>query len=221
MTGGASTGNADPFAPTSGKGNKRNDTGSKLMNFLTNAGIPFVSSKGHRFVFDGFQMIITHERNALDLIEKIIRRFDPDRSKQISFNVSVFESSIGKIDQILSELADQNDRNSMTSIIEHTEAKKIGQELLASTEFDLLHAPNIVVLEGQVAQISSGQEMVYPTNFEANSLNQSKGSHSITPQFDALGPEDERPGFRHIGLALTLLPKVQKIISSPLRFLQS
>ena len=133
----------------------------------------------------------------------------------------MFESSIGKIDQILSELADQNDRNSMTSIIEHTEAKKIGQELLASTEFDLLHAPNIVVLEGQVAQISSGQEMVYPTNFEANSLNQSKGSHSITPQFDALGPEDERPGFRHIGLALTLLPKVQKIISSPLRFLQS
>ena len=210
ITGGGPSGIADPFAPKSDNPNKGDDTGSKIMNFLKNSGIPFISSKGHSFVFDGFQMIVTHERKSLDLIEKIIRKFDPDRSKQISITIKVFESSIGKIDQIYSELNKQNDRNSITSIIEQTLAEKMIQELLSSTEFDLLHSPNIVVVEGQVGQISSGEEMVYPTDFQTSTPTQPQGTKSITPHFDSLGPEDERPGFRHIGLTLSILPKVQK-----------
>lgn len=207
MTGGGVSSGTDPFAPQTGKGDA---TGIKIMNFLTGAGIPFVSSKGHSFVFDGFQMIISHERKSLDLIEKIIRKFDPDRSKQISINIKIFESSIGKIDQISSKLNEQNGRNSQTSIIEQPVAEKIIQELLSSTEFDLLHSPNIVVVEGQVGQISTGEEMVYPTDFQRISATQTQRAQSITPSFDSLGPEDERPGFRHIGLTLTILPKVQK-----------
>ena len=210
ITGGGTSGNADPFAPKPVTGSKGDNIGSKLMSFLTSAGIPFVSSKGHKFVFDGFQMVITHERDSLDLIEKIIRKFDPDRSKQISITIKVFESSIGKIDQIYSELNKQKDRNSITSIIEQPLAEKMIQELLSSTEFDLLHSPNIVVVEGQVGQISSGEEMVYPTDFQTSTPTQPKGTKSITPHFDSLGPEDERPGFRHIGLTLSILPKVQK-----------
>lgn len=206
ITGGGSSGTADPFAPRPGK----ESTGSKLIKFLSTAGIPFVSSKGHKFVFDGFQMIITHDRKSLDLIEKIIRKFDPDRSKQISIDIKVFESSIGRIDQVSSELNIHNERNPQTSIIEQPEAEKIIQELLSSAEFDLLHSPNIVVVEGQVGQFSTGEEMVYPTDFQTISPPQLKGTQSITPSFDTLGPEDEKPGFRHIGLTFTILPKVQK-----------
>lgn len=207
MTGGGVSSGTDPFAPLKGKGDA---TGIKIMNFLKAAGITFVSSKGHTFVFDGFQLIVTHERKSLDIIERIIRKFDPDRSKQISINIKVFESPIGKIDQISSELNKQNDKNSQTSIIEQPVAEKIIQEMLSSTEFDLLHSPNIVVVEGQVGQISTGEEMVYPTDFQTNSPTQTQGAQLITPSFDSLGPEDERPGYRHIGLTLTILPKVQK-----------
>jgi len=210
ITGGGTSGNADPFAPKPVTGSKGDNIGSKLMSFLTSAGIPFVSSKGHKFVFDGFQMVITHERDSLDLVEKIIRRFDPDRSKQITINIKVFESEIGKIDQVAKGFNKQNNSNSKTSIIEQPEAEKIIQEMRSSTEFDLLHSPNIVVIEGQVGEISAGEEMVYPTDFQITSTTQTQRTQSVTPRFDTLGPEDEKPGFRHIGLKLTILPKVQK-----------
>lgn len=210
MIGGGTSGIADPFARKPVAGSKGDNTGSKLMSFFTSSGIPFVSSKGHKFVFDGFQMIITHERGSLDLIEKIIRRFDPSRSKQIAINIKVFESSFGKIDQVARGLDKQNNRNSQTSIIEQPEAEKIIQEIRSSTEFDLLHSPNIVVIDGQVGEISAGEEMVYPTDFQLTSTSQTQRTQSVTPRFDTLGPEDEKPGFRHIGLNLTILPKVQK-----------
>ena len=53
----------DPFAaPGAGAGAGADDTGIKIKSFLEGAGIPFDDTKGHKFVFDGFQMIVTHER---------------------------------------------------------------------------------------------------------------------------------------------------------------
>ena len=50
------------------------DTGQKIKAFLEGAGIPFDDAKGHKFVFDGFQMIVTHDRRSLDLIERILAK---------------------------------------------------------------------------------------------------------------------------------------------------
>ena len=46
------------------------DPGQKIKAFLEGAGISFDDGKGHKFVFDGFQMIVTHDRRSLALIER-------------------------------------------------------------------------------------------------------------------------------------------------------
>ena len=66
MTGGA--GNAD-------------DPSQKIKAFLEGAGISFDDGKGHKFVFDGFQMIVTHDRRSLALIERILAKLDTVKTK--------------------------------------------------------------------------------------------------------------------------------------------
>ena len=57
------------------------DTGQKIKAFLEGAGISFDHGKGHKFVFDGFQMIVTHDRRSLALIERILAKLDAVKSK--------------------------------------------------------------------------------------------------------------------------------------------
>ena len=51
-----------PFADPGAGGGGGGDDGIQIRAFLENTGIPFIDAKGHKFAFDGFQMIITHER---------------------------------------------------------------------------------------------------------------------------------------------------------------
>jgi len=81
MTGGggaSGAGGADPFAPRAAG----DDVGAKIRGFLEQAGIPFKDARGHKFVFDGLQMIVTHERRFLNLIERILERLDKDSKKK-------------------------------------------------------------------------------------------------------------------------------------------
>ena len=64
------------------------------------AGIPFDETKGHKFVFDGFQMIVTHERRSLDLIERILERLDADSSRQVEIETKFLEVQEGALDEI-------------------------------------------------------------------------------------------------------------------------
>ena len=64
-----------------GTGGGADDTGQKIKAFLEGVGIRFDDGKGHKFVFDGFQMIVTHDRRSLDLIELILAKLDQDKSK--------------------------------------------------------------------------------------------------------------------------------------------
>ena len=106
MTGGAGAGmgggGADPFAPApgGGGGGGADDTGVKIKAFLEGAGIPFDDTKGHKFVFDGFQMIVTHERRFLDLIERILERLDADSSRQVEIETKFLEVQEGALDEI-------------------------------------------------------------------------------------------------------------------------
>ena len=57
------------------------DTGQKIKAFLEGVGIRFDHGKGHKFVFDGFQMIVTHDRRSLALIERILAKLDAVKTK--------------------------------------------------------------------------------------------------------------------------------------------
>ena len=92
---------ADPFAaPGGGGGGGGDDTGIKIKQFLEGAGIPFDDTKGHKFVFDGFQMIVTHERRYLDLIERILAKLDQDSSRQVEIETKFLEVQEGALDEL-------------------------------------------------------------------------------------------------------------------------
>ncbi|MBT3638052.1 MAG: hypothetical protein HN531_14025 [Opitutae bacterium] len=211
MTGGAAGargGNgADPFQPSGLEGE---DQGSKIKQFLERVGIPFDDSKGHKFVFDGFQMIITHERNSLDLIGNILRRLDADFHKRVSVTFRMLEAPLGLIDQVLAETAKVEEDKKFSSIIEREHAERLIQGLLKAKDVELLHAPNLLIMDKQPTQYSSAQEVIYPTDFITPlENNQSKLSQTL-PRFDTVTPDYEQPGFREIGLIIDLTPRVEK-----------
>ena len=91
----------DPFAPApGGGGGGADDQGAKIKAFLEGAGIPFDETKGQQFQFDGFQMIVTHERRSLDLIERILERLDADSSRQVEIETKFLEVQEGALDEI-------------------------------------------------------------------------------------------------------------------------
>ena len=102
MTGSSSGdggGEIDPFAAPAGGGGDA-DGGAKIKAFLESTGIPFIDAKGHKFSFDGFQMIITHERRFLDLIERILSKLDQDSSRQVEIETKFLEVQEGALDEI-------------------------------------------------------------------------------------------------------------------------
>ena len=103
MTGSSSGdggGDIDPFAAPAGGGGGDADGGAKIKAFLESTGIPFNDGKGHKFSFDGFQMIITHERRFLDLIERILSKLDQDSSRQVEIETKFLEVQEGALDEI-------------------------------------------------------------------------------------------------------------------------
>jgi CHAT domain-containing protein len=51
------------------------DQGAKIMSFLEWKGIPFDETAGHNFSFDGFNMIVTHDRQTLGFINSLLDPF--------------------------------------------------------------------------------------------------------------------------------------------------
>lgn len=104
MTGGSGGGGgaaADPFAAGGGgMGGGGDGDDLKVKAYLEAAGISFDESKGHRFAFDGFLIIVTHDRRSLDKIERILARLDKDTSKQVEIETKFLEVQEGALDEI-------------------------------------------------------------------------------------------------------------------------
>ncbi len=92
-------GNADPFAVDDDDGGG-GDEGKQIQAFLENAGVKFIASKGHKFAFNGTDLIITHERRYLDLINRIISKLDERASKQVEIEAKFLEVQEGALDEI-------------------------------------------------------------------------------------------------------------------------
>lgn len=65
----------DPFADNTNRKRELLDSpGRTIREFLEKEGIPFLVSEGHKFSFNGSDLIVSHEREALDRIKRIILR---------------------------------------------------------------------------------------------------------------------------------------------------
>jgi len=65
----------DPFADNTKRKRQLLDSpGKTIRGFLEEEGIPFLTSEGHTFAFDGRDLIVRHEREALGRIKRIILR---------------------------------------------------------------------------------------------------------------------------------------------------
>jgi general secretion pathway protein D len=320
--GGMGGGAADPFAPppAGGGGGGADDTGLKIKAFLEGAGISFDDGKGHKFVFDGFQMIVTHDRRSLDLIERILAKLDQDSSRQVEIETKFLEVQEGALDEITFDwqysfdnpvpevdpttgmpvldsrgrpkavyeknmggntrtLAEAHSpsgiaRDITISYPDNPDADRIianptptlpgkigigsgvsplldvqknfnglsvgGQSILPDFQAgilinalkrkqgtDLLSAPRVTVMDGQLATITVAQEFIYPTDYQpaqapgaggggggAGGLGGGVGGgitiQSATPSFDTVAPEDENPGFREVGVVLEVTPTIEK-----------
>ncbi len=320
--GGMGGGAADPFAPPpAGGGGGADDTGLKIKAFLEGAGIPFDDSKGHKFVFDGFQMIVTHDRRSLDLIERILAKLDQDSSRQVEIETKFLEVQEGALDEITFDwkysfdnpvpevdpttgmpvldsrgrpkavyeknmggntrtLAEAHSpsgiaRDITISYPDNPDADRVipnptptlpgkigigsgvsplldvqknfnglsigGQSILPDFQAgilinalkrkqgtDLLSAPRVTVMDGQLATITVAQEFIYPTDYQPAQAPGAAGGgggglgglgggvgggitiQSATPSFDTVAPEDENPGFREVGVVLEVTPTIEK-----------
>ena len=319
--GGMGGGAADPFAPPpAGGGGGDDDTGMKIKAFLEGAGIPFDDAKGHKFVFDGFQMIVTHDRRSLDLIERILAKLDQDSSRQVEIETKFLEVQEGALEEITFDwqygfggptyaldpitslptvdargrprvayektltgntrtLAGAHSPNGIArditvsypdnpdadriipnptpslpgkigigegvtplvdvtsnwglqnSIIPEFQASVLINALQRKQGTDLLSAPRVTVMDGQLATITVAQEFIYPTDYQPAPVPGGGGGggggglgglgglggigggiaiQSATPSFDTVAPEDEEPGFREVGVVLNVTPTIEK-----------
>ena len=102
MTGGAAAapggGAPDPFG--GGGAAAPNDQADKIKQFIIGAGIDFDDAKGHKFVFDGFQIIATNTRRNLDKLNRLLTKLDADANQQVEIETKFLEVQQGAMNEI-------------------------------------------------------------------------------------------------------------------------
>jgi hypothetical protein len=204
ITEGKSADNSDPFAEEFNQDNK-----SKIKNFLEYSGIIFNASKGHKLVYDDFQLIATHDRRNLDSISRILRKMDTNYTFQLSISFRVLETPFGLFDQSLSETEGGKDMIN-PSVISRTHAQEFISKLLSNEESEMIYSPNILILDGQPVQYSFTEDIIYPTDFMALHDTNHSDSHIVIPKFDNVSSDWNEPVSRNIGLTIDLTPRLQK-----------
>ena len=210
MTGGGGGAPPDPF---SAGAVKPLDQAGKIKQYLAHAGVRFDEKKGHRFVFDGFQIIATHDQESLDRIRAILLELDQDVISQIGVDFKVLEAPLGFLDKIIGETVGPGYLKGTQ--IENRLAEKALSELVKQEEVKVKFAPRLVILDGQPASMTIGEEMIYPTDFKAPDAQTSSAAqnnstgHGALAQFGKVAPDDEQPGFREVGIQVDLTPRFE------------
>ncbi|MFP6854531.1 MAG: hypothetical protein VB980_02010, partial [Opitutales bacterium] len=198
MTGGVAAnvgGPPDPFGRGAGGGAAPNDQAGKIKHFLMDAGVEFDEAAGHKFVFDGFQIIATHEQESLDRIRAILHNVDPTVPRQINVNFKIVEAPLGALDQAMLKAVGEDRQNvAQTMQIENRWADKVFLELNKSEDVELKSLPRLVAMDGQPSSLTIGEEMIYPTDFKESKppANPTTGKKAVAnapvPQFDTVAP---------------------------------
>jgi hypothetical protein len=201
MIGGASP-MQDPFAPPK---TKPNTSAAKLKEFIQQNGIIFDTSKGHKFAFDGFQLIVTHDRENLLKLENILREHDPDVTPQISVSSILMEAPVRSLAKFAKELKLTKSDTENFPFISTDIANKLIDLMQESGEIKILHNPSSMVLDGNQVNIKSGIEYHF-TPANESTRNSSPANSSKSEQLQ--GSAKKSP--RYIGLSLELTPRIKK-----------
>ena len=188
--------NKDPFAPP--KSNS-NDPAIRLKEFFQNNGIIFETSKGHKFAFDGFQIIATHDKENLSKIESLLREHDYDIPPQISVTAILIEAPTRSLAKYAKALNLSREDTEGFPFISTNVANQLINLMQESEEVKILHNPSTMVLDGKKMSINSGKEYRL-LNSEESFVN----SDNVTPN------QDLHSQIRNIGLTIELTPRLQK-----------
>jgi len=115
-------------------------------------------------------------------------------------------------------------------IIGSSQAKLMISALKRKQGTDLLSAPRVTVKDGLSATITVAQEFIYPTAYGEPKLsgmtNNDEGGGGGgdviaiapgVPEFENTAPIGEQPGFREVGVVLTVTPTIEKYNSINLK----
>jgi general secretion pathway protein D len=130
----------------------------------------------------------------------------------------------------LMSLSSRNEGTEATGmIIGSSQASIMINALKRKQGTDLLSAPRVTVLNGQEATITVAQEFIYPTTYEPAPVPTVGGGggnndgaglggaiqiQSAIPQFETVAPDDKQPGFREVGVVLTVTPTIEEKYNS-------
>ena len=113
---------------------------------MEGAEVPFDDTKGHKFVYDGFQMIVTHERRFLDLIERILERLDADH-RQVEIETKFLEVQEGALDEVSFDW--QYSWGDAQYVLDPTVVDSNGQPVISLEKFRILaHWHRHILLPG-------------------------------------------------------------------------
>jgi general secretion pathway protein D len=99
--------------------------------------------------------------------------------------------------------------------IESRLAEKAFLELKTAEGVEVRSLPRFVTMDGQPASLKIGEEMIYPTDFTspnpavAPTAGTKPLANTPVPQFDTVAPDDEKPGFRMVGISIDLTPRYE------------
>ena len=139
-----------------------------------------------------------------------MRKLDSDFKRQVSVTFRLLETPLGLIDQAIAETAEAESDKRFRSILSREQAGRLLKVLLKEKQVELLHAPNLLIMDAQPTSYSSTTEIIYPTDFISTPENiQSKLPKSLA-RFETVAPNNEQPGLREIGLTIDLTPRTMK-----------
>jgi len=210
MTGGsgAKSGTPDPFAPGAAT-SPINNQADRLKQYLVDSGVEFDASKGHKFIFDGFQMIVTHRQDALDRIRGIVLEVDDAANQQVGVDIKILEAPLGALDDVLDDLV--GDDFVKRIHLESSLADKAFKALRNAKDVDFRALPRLVTMDGQPGSIRTVEEIIYPTDYQSTHPSGDGNASSVLllPRFGTVAPDDEQPGFREVGTKVDLTPRIE------------
>ena len=157
MTGGAGGSEApDPFAPSGNS--KANDTSEKIRKYFEMHGVVFDHHAGDRFVFDGFQIIVTVPEEELKKITRLIAKLDPGRARQVTLDVIFLPLQPEEVRKMVEAL--QKTKGELGHPLE-LEEKTLDKLLEGIPEAERPHAMRFTTMDGQTAH-SENRRAIFP-----------------------------------------------------------
>ena len=110
-------------------------------------------------------------------------------------------------------MGDNNSEPDSNLILGSSQARLLINALNRKQGTDLLSAPRVTVLNGELAKITVAQEFIFPTEFTQSAPATTDTGVTLTPAvptFESLSADEGPRGFREVGVVLEVTPNIEK-----------